>query len=73
MSDILIRNVPDRVVAAIDSKAMRVGLSRSEYLRRALERESSVGSGPVTRDHLAGLAELAADLNDAEVMRTAWS
>lgn len=31
---LLIRNVPDHVVAAIDVNARRLGLSRSEYLRR---------------------------------------
>ncbi len=29
MTDILIRDVPDEVLAAIDAKAKRVGLSRS--------------------------------------------
>ena len=41
MPDILIRDVPDDVVAAIDAKAQRAGLSRTEYLRRALSRERS--------------------------------
>ncbi|MBA2282299.1 MAG: ribbon-helix-helix protein, CopG family [Acidimicrobiia bacterium] len=36
MTDILMRDVPDEVLAAIDAKAKRVGLSRTEYLRRAL-------------------------------------
>ena len=39
MPDILIRDVPDDVVAAIDAKAQRAGLSRTEYLRRTLSRE----------------------------------
>lgn len=34
MTDILIRDMPDEVLAAIDAKAKRVGLSRSAYLRR---------------------------------------
>ena len=38
MTDILIRDVPDEVLSAIDAKAKRVGLSRSEYLRRTLDR-----------------------------------
>jgi hypothetical protein len=41
MTDIPIRDVPDEVLAAIDAKAQRVGLSRNEYLRGALEREST--------------------------------
>ena len=73
MTDILIRDVPDEVVAAIDAKARRVGLSRTEYLRRALERERTHESGPVTVEHLARLATLAADLEDPAVMSNAWS
>ena len=34
--DILIRDLPDHVVAAIDANAQRLGLSRNEYLRRQL-------------------------------------
>jgi hypothetical protein len=43
MPDILIRGVPDDVVAAIDAKAQRAGLSRTEYLRRTLSREPHRG------------------------------
>ncbi len=39
MADILIRDVPEEVLAAIDARDTRVGLSRAEYLRRAPERE----------------------------------
>ena len=73
MTDILIRDVPDEVLAAIDAKAKRVGLSRTEYLRRALERERVQGAGPVTVDQLERVAKLAADLDDSDVMSAAWS
>ncbi len=73
MTDILIRDVPDEVVAAIDAKAKRVGLSRSEYLRRALERERTTDPGPVSVDDLRRAAALAADLDDPGVMSGAWS
>lgn len=73
MTDILIRNVPDDVLAAIDAKAKRVGLSRTEYLRRALERERAAGSGPITVDQLRRVARLATDLDDPEAMSGAWS
>jgi plasmid stability protein len=73
MSDILIRNVPEEVVAAIDAKAKRVGLSRTEYLRRALERERVQSTGPVTVDQLARVASLAHDLDDPDVMSDAWA
>ena len=49
MPDILIRDVPDDVVAAIDAKAQRAGLSRTEYLRRALSRgRTEESAGPST-------------------------
>ena len=73
MTDILIREVPDEVLAAIDAKAKRVGLSRTAYLRRALERERVQDSGPVTIDQLARMATLATDLDDPGVMSDAWS
>lgn len=73
MTDILIRNVPDDVLAAIDAKAKRVGLSRTEYLRRALERERVPAADATTVEHLQRVATLAADLDDREVMTGAWS
>ena len=73
MTDILIRDVPDEVLAAIDAKAKRVGLSRTEYLRRTLERERSVHHGPVKVEHLRQAAQLAQDLDDVTVMSGAWS
>lgn len=75
MTDILIRDVSDDVVAAIDAKASRVGLSRAEYLRRALERERTPApdSDPVTASHLQRFADLASNLDDPEVMSGAWT
>lgn len=73
MTDILIRDVPDEVLAAIDAKAKRVGLSRTAFLRRALEREGVQDTGPVTVDQLERIANLVADLDDPEVMSGAWS
>lgn len=73
MTDILIRDVPDDVVAAIDAKAARMGLSRAEYLRRALERERTPSISPVTSEHLRRFSALAADLDDPDVMIGAWT
>jgi hypothetical protein len=73
MTDILIRDVPDEVLAAIDAKAKRVGLSRTEYLRRALERERVQHAGPITVEHLRRAAALAGDLDDPDIMSGAWS
>ena len=72
MTDILIRDVPDDVLAAIDAKAKRVGLSRTEYLRRTLERER-VPAAAVSVEQLARTASLAQDLDDPDVMSGAWS
>jgi hypothetical protein len=73
VSDILIRDIPDEVVAAIDARAKRVGLSRTEYLRRTLDRERVGLTAPVTLEALQRVSVLAADLNDADVMANAWS
>lgn len=73
MTDILIRNVPDDLVAAIEANANRVGLSRAEYLRRTLERERHSTGDVVTVESLARFSEAFADLDDADVMRAAWS
>jgi hypothetical protein len=73
MTDILIRDVADDVVAAIDTKARRLGITRSAYLRRALERERASNAGPVTTEQLERLSSLAADIDDPTVMSDAWS
>lgn len=56
-----------------DAKAKRAGLSRTEYLRRALERERVLDAGAVTVDQLGRVASLAQDLDDPDVMAGAWS
>ena len=69
MTDILIRDVPDEVVAALDANARRAGLTRAEFLRRVLADQQ----GPaVTREQLNRFAERTADLGDPEVMAAAW-
>ena len=73
MTDVLVRGVPDDVLAAIDAKAKLVGLSRSEYLRRMLEAERTTVAGPVTVEHFRRVASLAVDLDDPDVMSSAWS
>jgi hypothetical protein len=63
--------VPDDVVAAVDAKASRLGLSRSEYVRRALASEVTAGQ-PVTVQDLSWFADRFADLADPDVMGQAW-
>ena len=72
MTDLLVRDVPEHVVAAIDAKAKRLGLSRTEYLRRQITWAATGATGPVTTDDLRQFAERFADLGDPEVMRQAW-
>jgi hypothetical protein len=65
--------MPEAVLAAIDARAKRVGLSRTEYLRRAFEREHAHATGPITAAQLEQAAALAGDLEDPDVMSGAWS
>lgn len=70
--DLLLRGVPEDVVAALDARAERLGLSRSEYLRRRLAQEAISPDAPVTDEDLARLSETFADLADPELTSRAW-
>lgn len=72
MTDVLIRDVPDEVVSAIEAKAKRLGLSRTEYLRRQMLRVAASSDEPVTVESLQQFADTFADLADPDVMRGAW-
>ncbi len=72
MTDVLVRDVPEEVVAALEARAARLGLSRSEFLRRRLAQEAATNATTVSGDDLAAFAETFADLADPEVMRGAW-
>jgi hypothetical protein len=71
MTDLLIRDVPDDIVAAIDTNAGRLGLSRSEYLRRTLA-QAAHKIGVVTVADLTSFGDAFGDLADEDVMRQAW-
>jgi hypothetical protein len=73
MPDVLIRDVPAEDLARIDAHAARLGLSRTEYLRRRLRQEAARPIAPVTAADLERFATRFADLGDPEVMRQAWS
>ena len=70
MADMLIEGVPEEVVAVVDARAARLGMSRGLYLRRLLAGDA-VGSavGPTDLDWFAGTF---AGLADSEVMARAW-
>lgn len=73
MPDLLIRNVPPEDLARIDAHAARVGLSRTEYLRRRLHQDASRPGSPVTPADLKTFADRFSDLDDPDVMRQAWT
>jgi hypothetical protein len=73
MSDVLIRDVPDDVLTAIDDRARHLGLSRNEYLRRRLSQEARRADETVTAAHLRRFSHSVRDLGDPEVMDQAWS
>jgi len=72
MTDVLVRDVPEEVVAALDARAARLGLSRGEFLRRRLAQESTSGAGTVSAADLASFGESFSDLADPDVMKDAW-
>ncbi len=72
MADLLIRDIPDDVVAGIDANARELGLSRSEYVRRQLAQDAGRSGDAVTMEDLSWFAETFADLADPEVMARAW-
>ena len=72
MTDMLIRDLPDTVIAALDTHAARLGLSRSEYVRRRLTQDATTGDAPVTVADLTRFAAQFADLADPDVTDHAW-
>jgi plasmid stability protein len=72
MTDMLIRDVPDEVITALDARAGRLGLSRSEYVRRRLAQEAVGAGAQVSTQDLARFAEDFGDLADPEIMLQAW-
>ncbi|HLK00333.1 MAG TPA: ribbon-helix-helix protein, CopG family [Streptosporangiaceae bacterium] len=71
MTDMLIRDVPDEVIAIVDAHAARLGISRSEYVRRRLAQDAA-GASKVSVADLQRFAEDFSDLADPDVMTQAW-
>ena len=71
--DILIRDVPDVVVTAMDTHAARLGISRTEYIRRRLTQDASALNVEVAVEHLRAFCADHADLASPRVMGAAWS
>ncbi len=72
MPDILIRDVPEAVLAEVDAHAARLGISRVEYIRRRLTVDAATSRAQVTAQHLRKFADRFVDLADEEVMDAAW-
>jgi hypothetical protein len=72
MTDVLIRDVPDGVLAGVDAHAARLGISRVEYIRRRLAADAAIASAPVSVNDLRTFADRFADLADDDVMNEAW-
>lgn len=72
MTDILIRDLPQDVVSAIDSQAAGLGLSRNEYIRRELSQLRQRQGPAVTTDDLRRFTNTFSDLADPEIMDQAW-
>ncbi len=72
MADVLIRDVPEAVLAGVDAHAARLGLSRAEYIRRRLAADAASSSAPVSTGDLRTFADRFADLADADLMGPAW-
>lgn len=72
MSDVLIRDIPDDVLAALDLLAAQLGLSRTEYIRRRLAQDAHTARIAVTTDDWLRFAKTYSDLGDAAVMDRAW-
>jgi len=70
MADLLLRNLSDEDISAVDARAARLGLSRNEYLRRLVHRD--VDPLPVTREDLERFSTTFSGLADPEVMSGAW-
>jgi len=71
--DVLIRNFSAEDLSLLDEQAARLGISRTEYLRRHLHREARRTVESVTVDDLRAVAELLPDLGDEKIMSNAWS
>lgn len=72
MPDVLVRDVPEEVLAGVDAHAARLGLSRVEYIRRRLAADAATAAEAVSEGDLRSFADLAVDLADPQVIGAAW-
>lgn len=72
MADVLIRDVPEAVLAGVDAHASRLGISRVEYIRRRLAADAATAITRVSARDLREFAGKCGDLANADVMDLAW-
>jgi hypothetical protein len=73
MPDLLIRNFPAEDLALLDEHAARLGVSRTEFLRRQLHQEARRTATAVTEADLTSFSAAIADLAEDAVISDAWS
>ena len=72
MSDVVIRDIPDDVLAVLDQLAARMGLSRTEFIRRRLIQDARAARMSVTPEDWNRFTDSYRDLSDFAVMDPAW-
>ncbi|MDR2975004.1 MAG: antitoxin [Propionibacteriaceae bacterium] len=72
MTDVLIRGVAEPTLQRLDAMASHLGLSRSAFLRRQIERLADMAVAPTTDIDWGTFAAAHQDLGDPEVMSQAW-
>jgi len=72
MSEILIRGIPDDVLAVLDQLAARMGLSSTEYICRRLIQDARAARISVTPEDWSRFTDTYRDLGDPAVMDHAW-
>ena len=74
MGDVLIRGLSEAAIARIDADAAARGLSRQEYLRTRFETEGTVSAASAARRRSSTVMvrDAATDLDDPDVMDSAW-
>ena len=73
MTDVLVSNLSDEVIAKIDENTQRLGLTRSEYLQHEISRKTLHRDRKLTPDDVRRFSALIQDLKDPEVLRKAWN
>lgn len=68
-----IRGLPPEVIRKLDAAAAADGSSRNAYIVNVLTEHARQVRPMATADTFARAAQLAEDLGDETVMRTAWS